>query len=203
MGSVTADTSNWQTLHLVIYTHEISISIKIISYSYSYSYYPGERLGKALAWFPIGYLSSGTCSALIMMGGSTLKIFYQIVCDARCSQNLKPLTTVEWCLVFTCAAVVLSQLPNLNSMAGVSLVGAISAVAYCSLIWVVSVREGRLPEVSYIPVGRNTEIRRIRGVLNALGIVAFAFRGHNLILEIQVIKDPICIIMCTRLIKAT
>ena len=71
-------------------------------------------------------------------------------------------------------------------MAGVSLVGAITAIGYCSLIWVVTVAAGRLPEVSYNPVGGNTEIERISGVLNALGIVAFAFRGHNLILEIQV-----------------
>ncbi|XVE87500.1 hypothetical protein DITRI_Ditri18aG0122700 [Diplodiscus trichospermus] len=143
----------------------------------------GDRLGKVLALFPLGYLSSGTCGALIMLGGSTLKIFYQIVCETTCT--LKPLTTVEWCLVFTFAAVLMSQLPNLNSMAGVSLVGAITAIGYCSLTWVASVAAGRLPEVSYDPVGGNTEIERISGALNALGIIAFAFRGHNLILEIQ------------------
>ncbi|XVF62259.1 hypothetical protein PTKIN_Ptkin08bG0203000 [Pterospermum kingtungense] len=143
----------------------------------------GERLGKALTWFPLGYLSSGVCCALIMIGGSTSKIFYQIVCETTCT--MKPLTTVEWCLVFTCAAVLLSQLPNLNSMACVSLVGAITAVGYCSMIWVVSVCSDRLPEVSYDPVGADTEIQRIGGVLYALGIVAFAFRGHNLTLEIQ------------------
>ncbi|XVF18111.1 hypothetical protein REPUB_Repub10bG0183800 [Reevesia pubescens] len=144
----------------------------------------GDRIGKVLTLLPIGYLSSGTCGTLIMIGGSTLEVFFdQIVCETTCT--LKPLTTVEWCLVFTCAAVLLSQLPNLNSIAGVSLVGAITAIGYCTLIWVVSMAAGRLPEVSYDPVGGNTEIERIRGVLNALGIVAFAFRGHNLILEIQ------------------
>ncbi|KAK9284240.1 hypothetical protein L1049_023409 [Liquidambar formosana] len=44
---------------------------------------------------------------------------------------------------------------------------------------------GRLPGVSYDPVGANTDIATLFGVLNALGIIAFAFRGHNLILEIQ------------------
>lgn len=65
--------------------------------------------------------------------------------------------------------------------------GAITAVGYCTLIWVVSVVAGRLPAVSYGPVTDNTEIKRISDVLKALGIIAFAFRGHNLILEIQVI----------------
>lgn len=51
--------------------------------------------------------------------------------------------------MFTCAAVLLSQLPNLNSIAGVSLIGAVTAVGYCTIIWVVSVDEGRVPSVSY------------------------------------------------------
>ncbi|KAM4118562.1 hypothetical protein ACJW30_02G213400 [Castanea mollissima] len=143
----------------------------------------GERLGKWLALFPIMYLSGGTCVALIIIGGSTSKLFFQIVCGATCTA--KPLTTVEWYLVFTCAAVVLSQLPNLNSIAGLSLVGAVTAVGYCTMIWVVSVAKGRLPGVSYNPVRGSTPVVRIFDVLNALGIIAFAFRGHNLILEIQ------------------
>lgn len=143
----------------------------------------GERLGKLLALFPIMYLSGGTCVALVIIGGSTSKLFFQTVCGASCSGHL---TTVEWYLVFTCAAVVLSQLPNLNSIAGVSLIGAISAIGYCTLIWIVSVSESRLPGVSYDPVPAKTQVSRVFGILNALGIVAFAFRGHNLTLEIQV-----------------
>lgn len=122
--------------------------------------------------------------ALIVIGGSTSKLFYQTVCGATCTS--KPLTNAEWYLVFTCAAVLLSQLPNLNSIAGVSLVGSLTAVGYCTAIWVVSVSEGRLPNVSYNPVRAGTETARIFDVFNALGIIAFAFRGHNLILEIQV-----------------
>ncbi|KAF8410336.1 hypothetical protein HHK36_002863 [Tetracentron sinense] len=143
----------------------------------------GERLGKWLALFPIMYLSGGTCVALIIIGGSTSKIFFKILCAATCTA--KPLTTVEWYLVFTCAAVVLSQLPNLNSIAGLSLIGAITAIGYCTLMWVVSVTEGRIDGVSYDPEPANSNITRIFDVLNALGIIAFAFRGHNLTLEIQ------------------
>ncbi|KAL0383879.1 UNVERIFIED_CONTAM: Lysine histidine transporter-like 8 [Sesamum radiatum] len=123
-------------------------------------------------------------SATFVIGGSTSRMFYQTVCGATCG-NPKPLTNVEWYLVFTCAAVVLSQLPNLNSIAGVSLIGGLTAVGYCTAMWTVSVSEGRLPNVSYNPVRAGTEIARIFDVLNALGIIAFAFRGHNLILEIQ------------------
>lgn len=123
--------------------------------------------------------------ALVMIGGSTSRLFYQIVCGTAACAIKTPLTTVEWYLVFTCGAVVLSQLPNLNSIAGVSLIGAMTAIGYCTSIWAVSVAEGRLPGVSYDPVKTGSRFHHVNSVLNALGIIAFAFRGHNLVLEIQ------------------
>lgn len=137
----------------------------------------GEKLGKLLVLFPVQYLSGGTCVTLIMIGGGTMKIFFQTVCGGE------TLTTIEWYLVFTGAAILLAQLPNLNSMAGVSLIGAITAVAYCSLIWTVSIVQGKLAHVSYEPPKGQSGIF---SVWNAFGIIAFAFRGHNLVLEIQV-----------------
>ena len=112
-----------------------------------------------------------------------------MVCGTNC--NADYLTPIEWYLVFTCVAVLLAQLPNLNSIAGVSLIGAITAVGYCTLIWVISVVKGRLPGVSYDPVKPSAHIERAFDALNALGIVAFAFRGHNLVLEIQVTHNTI------------
>lgn len=142
-------------------------------------------MAKIFAVFPIYYLSGGTCCALIIVGGSSMKLFYEIVCGHDCTT--KPLTAVEWYLVFTCAAVLLSQLPNLNSIAGVSLVGAITAIGYCTIMWLVAVTEGRLDGVSYDPIRENTNTAMVFSVLNALGIISFAFKGHNLTLEIQVI----------------
>ena len=110
-----------------------------------------------------------------------MKMFFQIVCEVN------PLTTIEWYVVFTCSAVVIAQLPNLNSIAGVSLVGAISAITYCTVIWVASVTKDRPNGVSYEPAELKpaSDVARLCAVLNALGIIAFAFRGHNLVLEIQ------------------
>ncbi|CAN0878786.1 Lysine histidine transporter-like 8 [Linum grandiflorum] len=144
-----------------------------------------DRLANVLALAPIMNLSGGTCTALIIIGGSTSKLLFQTICGATCSANQHAPTTVEWYLIFTFAAALLSQLPNLNSIAGVSLVGSITAIGYCTLIWAISVAEGRVPGVSYNPVSSGTDLERAFAVLNALGIVAFAFRGHNLVLEIQ------------------
>ena len=74
--------------------------------------YAGEKLGVWLALFPTVYLSAGTATAIILVGGETMKLFFHIVCGPLCSSN--PLTTVEWYLVFTSLCIVLLQLPNLN-----------------------------------------------------------------------------------------
>ncbi|XVE56249.1 hypothetical protein DITRI_Ditri03aG0223200 [Diplodiscus trichospermus] len=175
----------WQlyTLWVLVKLHESAeTGMRYSRYLQLFSATFGEKMGKLLALFPIMYLSGGTCVALIIVGGSTMKLFFQIVCG-HCSA--KPLTTVEWYLVFICAAVVLSQLPNLNSIAGVSLVGAVTAIGYCTMMWMISVTEGRLDGVSYDPIKEEDNMAMIFSVLNALGIIAFAFRGHNLTLEIQ------------------
>ncbi|KAB1203587.1 Lysine histidine transporter-like 8 [Morella rubra] len=177
----------WQlyTLWLLVKLHESTeTGMRYSRYLQLFSSAFGDKMGKIFTLFPIMYLSGGTCVALIVVGGSTMKLFYQIVCGGHgCTAN--PLTTVEWYLVFTSAAVVLSQLPNLNSIAGVSLIGAVTAIAYCTIMWLVSVTEGRLDGVSYNPIKENDNTAMIFSVLNALGIIAFAFRGHNLTLEIQ------------------
>ncbi|XP_076920035.1 lysine histidine transporter-like 8 [Bidens hawaiensis] len=177
----------WQlyTLYLLVNLHESpETGMRYSRYMQLANAAFGERLGKLLALFPIIYLSAGTCVALIIIGGSTSKICFQVVCAAN-ECKAETLTTVEWYLVFTCGAVLLYQLPNLNSIAGVSLVGAITALRYCTMIWTISLSEGRLPNVSYNPVRVGSDVSKVFDVLNALGIIAFAFRGHNLILEIQ------------------
>ncbi|KAJ1434785.1 Amino acid transporter, transmembrane domain [Sesbania bispinosa] len=143
----------------------------------------GERLGVWLALFPTVYLSAGTATALILIGGETMKLFFQIVCGPTCSSN--PLTTVEWYLVFTSLSIVLSQLPNLNSIAGLSLVGAVTAITYSTMVWVLSVSQQRPPSISYEPLSLASPSASVFLAMNALGIIAFSFRGHNLVLEIQ------------------
>lgn len=141
-------------------------------------------MGAWLSIFPTAYLSAGTATALILVGGETMKLFFEIVCGPLCTSN--PLTTVEWYLVFTSLSIVLSQLPNLNSIAGLSLVGAITAIIYSTMVWLLSVSQQRPPNISYEPKPLPSVTSSVFSVLNALGIIAFAFRGHNLVLEIQV-----------------
>nr|KAJ0191670.1 hypothetical protein LSAT_V11C800400320 [Lactuca sativa] len=177
----------WQmyTLWLLIQLHESSSGTRYSRYLWL-SMAAFEKLGKLMTLLPTIYLSSGTCITLIMIGGATMKLLFNTIIVNTWEKNDEtPLSMIEWYLVFTCSAVVLTQLPNLNSIAGVSLIGAIASVSYCTVIWVVSVVEGRPTGVSYEKLEEVSQVARVCDVLNSLGIVAFAFRGHNLVLEIQ------------------
>ncbi|KAL4585084.1 hypothetical protein LXL04_009698 [Taraxacum kok-saghyz] len=145
----------------------------------------GVKLGKVLAIFPLMYLSGGSCVMFIITGGGTLKLFYQLLCEDCSSKN--PLTTSQWFLVFICLATLVSMFcPNLHSVALVSVLGAIMAVGYSTILWVLFINKERVNDLVHDP-SKVTESKadRIRNIMNALGIIFLAFRGHNVVLEIQ------------------
>ncbi|KAJ7566418.1 hypothetical protein O6H91_02G102100 [Diphasiastrum complanatum] len=175
----------WQlyTLHLLVYLHEAVPGKRYNRYIELSTAAFGERLGVWLALFPVIQLSAGTATGLIIIGGSTLRLFYETACGSRCQNG--PLTVIEWYLVFAILCCLVAQLPNLNSVAYVSLVGAIMSVGYCTMVWTLSLSKDRPQGVSYAIVKPGSSTATVFSILNALGIIAFAFRGHNLALEIQ------------------
>ncbi|RAL50530.1 hypothetical protein DM860_014472 [Cuscuta australis] len=147
----------------------------------------GEKTGKLAAIFPTMYLSGGACALLIINGGGALESFYKTVCgsDPRCHD--KGLTGAEWFLVFACVATLVSLFfPSLNSLGSVSLLGSVTGVAYCTLLWTLSLSKGRPEGVIHdSPEVSTSKVARFRDIANALAIISLAFRGHNLVLEIQ------------------
>ena len=128
---------------------------------------------------------------LIITGGGTMQLFYRNLCSdggrtVACNGG-EPSGAV-WFLLFACMAILVAQLPNLNSVARVSLVGSITAVAYCTLLWALPIGKDGPAHVSHRPLvgAAETGVEKFGGVLNAVGIIVLSFRGHNLILEIQV-----------------
>ncbi|CAI0469016.1 unnamed protein product [Linum tenue] len=143
----------------------------------------GPKLGKLLALFPVMYLSGASCVVLIINGGKAMELFFNEVRGTSTSA----LTAVEWFLVFTAMAIVMAQAPNLNSVAGFSLVAAITGISYCTFLWALPVAKGRLPDADYgsSPSSNESGMGRMSDVVNGIGIIMLSFRGHNLILEIQ------------------
>ncbi|CAM6087567.1 unnamed protein product [Calypogeia fissa] len=174
----------WQmySLHLLIMLHEGVAGKRFNRYMEIAQEAFGPRLGLVLTVPPVMQLTAGTCVSLTIIGGTALELFYSTVCTRCYTSNA--LTVTEWYLVFSCLCMVVALLPNLNSISYVSLVGAIMAVAYCTLLWSISVDAGRPPGVTYDRV-RKSDLTTTFTVLVAIGNITFAFRGHNLIPEIQ------------------
>ncbi|KAF7810746.1 lysine histidine transporter-like 8 [Senna tora] len=169
----------WQlyTIILLLLLHESLPGIRYSRYLFLAMAAFGKRMGKVAALFPVIYLSGGTCVLLIITGGGTLQQLFNTLCTQDTS-----LTALHCFFLFTCIAILIAQLPNLNSMAAVSLIGAVVAISYCLLFWVLSVHKGRPTPLSYSPSSAHSNPFPI---LNAIANIVFAFRGHNLLLEIQ------------------
>ncbi|KAG7975695.1 hypothetical protein I3843_06G112200 [Carya illinoinensis] len=175
----------WQlyTIWLLTRLHESLHGIRYSRYLHHSIAAFGTKLGKLLAIFPTLYLSGGTCVMLIITGGGTMELLFKTVCDSGSTCHAKSLSGAEWFLVFTCIAILIAQLPNLNSMAPVSLIGAITAILYSALIWVLSITKGRpAGGVSYSPsetVTMNSNLMgKISSILNALGICSCLQRSQ-------------------------
>ncbi|GLT96860.1 hypothetical protein SLE2022_144540 [Rubroshorea leprosula] len=175
----------WQlyTIWLLVHLHEPAPGTRHSRYLRLSIAAFGLKLGKLLAIFPVMYLSGGSCVMLIITGGGVLNQIIKIMSGGEA----KSLTGTECFLVFTCIAMVIAQIfPNLNSLASVSLTGAISAIGYCTLIWVLSLSKGRPEGISHDTSSvEKSGMRGFGNIMNAIGIIVLVFRGHNLVLEIE------------------
>lgn len=75
-------------------------------------------------------------------------------------------------------------------------------VGYCTILWIFLVARGRVDGTVYNPSKVVTsEHGRVQNIFSALGIIALSFRGHNVVLEIQVnfTSKPYIIEMLTRI----
>nr|GMC89059.1 lysine histidine transporter-like 8 [Ipomoea batatas] len=178
----------WQlyTIWLLVDLHESPTGTRFSRYLHLAIVAFGAKMGKLAAIFPTLYLSGGTCVSLIINGGGSLQLFYKTIIN----DDDKGQTGAEWFLVFVCIAILVSLFfPNLNSLASISLVGSLTGIAYCTILWILSVSKGRpqgLGGVAYDPPEVSTsKVDRFRDIANALALISLAFRGHNIILEIQ------------------
>ncbi|KAF6147158.1 hypothetical protein GIB67_036877 [Kingdonia uniflora] len=115
----------------------------------------------------------------IVTGGKCLMTFMQIACT-----NCTKFRQSYWICIFGSIHFFLSQLPNFNSVASVSLAAAIMSLSYSTISWVSCLDHGQIQNVSYA-YKKTSSADYIFRVFNALGQISFAFAGHGVVLEIQ------------------
>ncbi|WOL02439.1 hypothetical protein Cni_G11158 [Canna indica] len=139
----------------------------------------GEKLGLYIVVPMQLTVEVGVDIVYMVTGGKSLKKFHDVVCP-----DCKSLKLSYFIMIFASVHFVLSQLPNFNSISAVSLAAAVMSICYSTIAWVASAEKGRLPNVDYGHKA-STPTGTFFDFLSALGEVAFAYAGHNVVLEIQ------------------
>ncbi|KAF2302628.1 hypothetical protein GH714_000462 [Hevea brasiliensis] len=139
----------------------------------------GEKLGLWVVVPQQLMVEVGVNIVYMITGGKSLKKFHDTVCP-----DCKDIKTTYFIMIFASVHFVLSHLPSFNSVTGVSLAAAVMSLSYSTIGWVASLHKGVQPDVQYGPRA-STSTGQVFNFFSALGDVAFAFAGHNVVLEIQ------------------
>ncbi|KAL6193161.1 hypothetical protein ACLB2K_034245 [Fragaria x ananassa] len=121
----------------------------------------------------------GVCIVYMVTGGKSLKKVHDLLCP-----SCKDIKTSYWIMIFASCHFVLSHLPNFNSMSGISLAAAIMSLSYSTIAWTAAAHKGVVPDVDYSYKATTTS-GTMFNFFGGLGEVAFAYAGHNVVLEIQ------------------
>ncbi|KAF8010509.1 hypothetical protein BT93_J1210 [Corymbia citriodora subsp. variegata] len=139
----------------------------------------GDKLGLWVVVPQQLMVEVGVDIVYMITGGKSLQKFHDTVCP-----NCKPIKTTYFIMIFAAVHFVLSHLPSFNSITGVSLAAAVMSLSYSTIAWIASADRGVQPDVQY-GSRASTTTGQVFGFLSALGDIAFAFAGHNVVLEIQ------------------
>ncbi|KAM7512562.1 hypothetical protein LguiB_011437 [Lonicera macranthoides] len=139
----------------------------------------GEKLGLYIVVPQQLIVEVGVNIVYMVTGGRSLQKFHDVVCN-----DCKDIKLTYFIMIFASVHFVLSHLPNFNSIFGVSLAAAVMSLSYSTIAWAASVKKGVQPNVEYGYKAKTTA-GTIFNFFSALGNVAFAYAGHNVVLEIQ------------------
>ncbi|KAM7267518.1 hypothetical protein ACFE04_009684 [Oxalis oulophora] len=139
----------------------------------------GEKLGLYIVVPQQLIVEVGVCIVYMVTGGKSLQKFHDTVCS-----DCKKIKLTYFIMIFSSVHFVLSHLPNFNSIAGVSLAAAVMSLSYSTIAWTASLSKGVKEDVQYGYKSKSTS-GTVFNFLAALGDVAFAYAGHNVVLEIQ------------------
>ncbi|GMH31085.1 hypothetical protein Nepgr_032928 [Nepenthes gracilis] len=139
----------------------------------------GEKLGLWIVVPQQLIVDIGADIVYMVTGGKSLQKIQALVC-----KDCKPFRLTYFIMIFGSVHFVLSHLPNFNSISLISLAAAVMSLSYSTVAWTASLGRGVVENVDYTPRG-TTATDRAFDFFSALGDIAFAYAGHNVVLEIQ------------------
>uniref|UniRef100_A0ACD5YWP9 Uncharacterized protein n=1 Tax=Avena sativa TaxID=4498 RepID=A0ACD5YWP9_AVESA len=170
------------TLWQMVEMHEMVPGKRFDRYHELGQYAFGETLGLWIV-VPQQLLVEVSLDIVYMItGGKSLKMFHDLVCED--SNKCKDMKLSYFIIIFASAQFVLSQLPNFDSIATISLAAALMSICYSTIAWGAAVGKGKAENMDYSLRATTTQ-GKVFGFLGGLGQLAFSFSGHSVVLEIQ------------------
>ncbi|KAK4743980.1 hypothetical protein SAY87_010292 [Trapa incisa] len=139
----------------------------------------GEKLGLYIVVPQQLIVEVGVDIVYMVTGGRSLMKVHNIIWKGE-----NPINLTYFIMIFASFHFVLSFLPNFNSISAVSLAAAVMSLGYSTMAWTATLHKGKMADVDYGSKS-STAAGSVFGFLTALGDVAFAYAGHNVVLEIQ------------------
>ncbi|CAO2832959.1 unnamed protein product [Amaranthus hypochondriacus] len=170
------------TLWQMVEMHEMVAGRRFDRYHELGQFAFGDKLGLWIVVPQQLIVEVGVNIVYMVTGGKSLQKVHDIICNHK---KCAPMKTTYFIMIFASVHFVLSHLPNFNSIAGVSLAAAVMSLSYSTISWAASLGKGVQANVSYESRHKDSETEKVFGFFNALGDVAFAYAGHNVVLEIQ------------------
>ncbi|KAL6658814.1 hypothetical protein ACP70R_002854 [Stipagrostis hirtigluma subsp. patula] len=170
------------TLWQMVEMHEIVPGKRFDRYHELGQHAFGEKLGLWIVVPQQLVVEVGLGIVYMVTGGQSLQKFHNVICGGH--HKCKGIKLPYFIMIFASAQFLLSQLPNFHSISAVSLVAAVMSLSYSTIAWSASVAKGRSSAVDY-DLRAETAPGKVFGFFGALGDVAFAYAGHNVVLEIQ------------------
>ncbi|XP_059645112.1 lysine histidine transporter 1-like [Cornus florida] len=168
------------TLWQMVEMHEVVPGKRFDRYHELGQHAFGEKLGLWIVVPQQLIVEVGVDIVYMVTGGKSLKKFHDLVCDKHC----KDIKLTYFIMIFASVHFVLSHLPNFNSISGVSLAAAVMSLSYSTIAWTTSLHKGVQADAEYGYKAKTTS-GTVFNFFSALGEVAFAYAGHNVVLEIQ------------------
>ncbi|KAM0954796.1 hypothetical protein ACFX2J_023112 [Malus domestica] len=167
------------TLWQMVEMHEMVPGKRFDRYHELGQYAFGEKLGLYIVVPQQLIVEVGVNIVYMVTGGKSLQKVHNSVCS-----DCKKIKLTYFITIFASVHFVLSHLPNFNSISGVSLAAAVMSLSYSTIAWGASVDKGVVDNVAYGYKATSTS-GTVLNFFTSLGHVAFAYAGHNVVLEIQ------------------
>ncbi|XP_059670438.1 lysine histidine transporter 1-like isoform X2 [Cornus florida] len=184
------------TLWQMVEMHEVVPGKRFDRYHELGQHVFGEKLGLWIVVPQQLVVEVAVDIVYMVIGGESLKKFHDLVSDKPCkdTKDTKDTKHTSFIMIFASVHFVLSHLPTFNSISAVSLAAAVMSLSYSTIAWTTSLvqedvqygyKANTRAETVFDGYKANTRAETVFDFFSALGAVAFAYAGHNVVLEIQ------------------